>query len=136
MVHWWIWSSRIPENPYRFTKNHNFIFILFLAKSGYKDISYKKFMHTKNLPLDKLHVLCFMKKIVSPTLKTWHSKNHRFLPFLNFFQKNAQKLFAQKFMSSKELCLVGPHILCFINFLYRYGIKLKTRGKCQFQTLF
>ena len=32
MVHWWTWSPHIPENPYRFPKNHNFIFISFLAK--------------------------------------------------------------------------------------------------------
>ena len=32
MVHWRTWSPHIPENPHRFPKNHNFIFISLLSK--------------------------------------------------------------------------------------------------------
>ena len=50
-----------------------------------------------------------------------------FAIFAIFSKKIAQKFYAQKFMSSKELCSVGPQILCFKIFFFisnRLGMAL------------
>ena len=95
-------------------------------------------MLTKNLPLDKLHVLCFMKKIVCPSLKTWNSKTTDFCHFWIFWPENCAKILCAKiYVIQRTLFGWTSHSLFHKNLLYLqtlwYGIKLKTARKCQLQ---